>query len=272
MHIVENNGARIPALGLGTMRLKDETCVRIVSAALQQGYRHIDTAQMYGNEREVGEGLKASAIPREQIFVTTKVWWDKFAPGDLENSVEESLMKLDLSFVDLLLLHWPNPKIPYVDTLNALAKVKRAGLTKHVGVANNTVALLAEAMKLSPEPLVNNQIEVHPLLDQKKMLAACARHGVSVTAYCPIGRGKIDNATLDRIGAKHGKTGAQVSLRWLVQQGMIVIPGTSKEVRLQENAAIFDFTLSDAEMAEIGTLAQPDGRIVSPPFAPKWDV
>jgi diketogulonate reductase-like aldo/keto reductase len=272
MEVVENKGARIPVLGLGTMRLKEETCVRIVSTALQQGYRHIDTAQMYGNEREVGEGLKASSIPREQIFVTTKVWWDKFAPVDLENSVEESLKKLDLRYVDLLLLHWPNPKVPYVDTLNSLAKVKRAGLTKHVGVANNTVALLAEAVKLSPEPLVNNQIEVHPMLDANKILAACAQHDVSVTAYCPIGRGKLDNPTLDRIGAAHGKSGAQVSLRWLVQQGMIVIPGTSKEERLKENAAIFDFTLTDAEMAEISKLAQPDGRIVSPPFAPKWDV
>jgi len=276
MQVVESKGARIPIIGLGTMRMKEDTCVRIVAAALKLGYRHLDTAQMYGNEREVGEGLKAglaqAGLKREDVFLTTKVWWEKFAPGDLEKSVDESLAKLGVPWVDLLLLHWPNPKVPYGDTLNALAKVKRAGLTKHVGVANNTVALLEQAVKLSPEPIVTNQIEVHPFLDQSKILFACKRHGIPVTAYCPIGRGKAPgNEVLDRIGKKYNKTAAQISLRWLVQQGIIVIPGTSKEERLKENYSIFDFSLSDQEMAEVGALKKANERVVNPPFAPQWD-
>jgi 2,5-diketo-D-gluconate reductase B len=276
MQFIESKGARIPIIGLGTMRMKEDTCVRIVAAALKLGYRHLDTAQNYGNEREVGEGLKAglaqAGLKREDVFLTTKVWRDRFVLGDLEKSVDESLAKLGVPWVDLLLLHWPNPEVPYGDTLNALAKVKRAGLTRHVGVANNTVALLEEAVKLSPEPLVTNQIEVHPLLDQSKILFACKRHGIAVTAYCPIGRGRAPgNAVLDRIGKTHSKTAAQISLRWLVQQGIIVIPGTSKEERLQENFAIFDFNLSDHEMAEIGALKKANERVVNPPFAPQWD-
>jgi 2,5-diketo-D-gluconate reductase B len=277
MDVVEAHGARIPAVGLGTMTLKEAVGVEIVQEALRLGYRHLDTAQNYGNEREVGEGLRASGVPCEEVFITTKVWWNRFAAGDLERSVDESLERLQLPVVDLLLLHWPNPQIPLADTIGALCKVKRAGLTRHIGVANFTVALLDEAMKLATEPLVTNQIEVHPFIDQTKVMAACKRYGMAVTAYCPIARGRVPgNEVIERIakahGKKaHGKSAAQVALRYLVQMGLIVIPRTSKKERLAENIAIFDFTLSDAEMAEIGTLKRPDGRVVSPPFAPKWD-
>jgi len=270
--VVEAHGARIPAIGLGTMTLKDDVCSQTVSAALQMGYRHLDTATFYGNERAVGEGLRASGIPRDQVFITTKVRHVDLKPGDFERAVENSLTLLGLPAVDLLLIHWPSPELPLSAYIPALCKAKRAGQTKHIGVANFTIQLLDEALKIADEPLVNNQIEAHPMLDQSKLIAHCKNLGLSMTAYCPIGRGKVPGTeTLDRIGARHGKSGAQVSLRWLVQQGLIPIPRTSNPEKLKQNLNIFDFTLSDAEMAEIATLKRPDGRIVSPPQAPKWD-
>ncbi len=272
MQTIEANGARIPAIGLGTMTLKENICVDTVSAALRAGWRHLDTAQMYGNEREVGEGFRASGIPREQVFVTTKAWHNRLKAGDLERSVEESLGKLALPWVDLLLIHWPNPAVPLAETIAALCKVKRAGLARHIGVANFTVPLLDEAVKLADEPLVTNQIEVHPFLDQAKVIGACRRHGLSVTAYCPIARGKVPgNPVLETIAKTHGRTAGQIALRWLVQQGLIAIPRTAKIERLAENIAVFDFALTDADMAEIAGLKRPDGRVVSPPHAPKWD-
>jgi 2,5-diketo-D-gluconate reductase B len=272
MQTITANGATIPAIGLGVMTLKDETCINAVDTALRIGYRHIDTAQMYGNEREVGEGLRASGVPREQIFVTTKVWHDRQKAGDLERSVDESLARLNLSFVDLLLIHWPNKDVPLEETFGALAKTKRAGKTRHVGVANFTVALIEQAVKVSSEPLVTNQIEVHPFIDRSKVIEASRRHGLSITAYCPIARGAAPgDAVLERIGKTHGKSPAQVSLRYLVQQNIIPIPRTANPKHLQENLDVFDFTLSDAEMKELRALASANTRIVSPPHAPQWD-
>jgi diketogulonate reductase-like aldo/keto reductase len=272
MQFVEANGARIPAVGLGTMTLKGDLCVDVVSSALKAGYRHLDTAERYGNEAEVGQGLHSSGVKREDVFITTKVYWDRLAPGEFERSFDESLKKLKLAAVDLLLIHWPNPKVPLKDSVASLCKAKRAGLTRHVGIANFTVPMIEEAVALATEPLVTNQIEVHPYLDQSKVIAAGRRHGLSVTAYCPLARGKVPgDETLIRVGKAHGKSASQVVLRYLVQQGLIVIPRTSKRERLTENLAIFDFSLSDTEMAEIAGLRRPDGRVVNPPHAPKWD-
>jgi diketogulonate reductase-like aldo/keto reductase len=276
MNAVEANGARIPAIGLGTMTLKGDVCVGAVKTALQLGYRHIDTAERYGNEAEVGEGLaqglRAAGLKREDVFVTTKVYQDKLAPADFRRSFAESLEKLKLPWVDLLLIHWPNPAVPLPETLAALCGAKRDGRARHVGVANFTTALLQEAVKLASEPLVTNQIEVHPFLDQGKVLAACRHHGMAVTAYCPIARGKVPgNDTLERIGKTHGKSSSQVALRYLVEQGIVPIPRTATPDHLAANLAVFDFKLSDAEMAEIGKLKRPDGRVVNPPHAPKWD-
>jgi diketogulonate reductase-like aldo/keto reductase len=272
MPVVTSGGARIPAVGLGTMTLKDATCVELVGAALRLGYRHLDTAQMYGNEREVGEGLAASGVKREDVFLTTKIWHDRLAPGDLERSVDESLARLKVAAVDLLLIHWPNARIPLGDTLRSLAAVKRDGRTRHIGLANFTIPLIEQAVSRSPEPLVNNQIEVHPYLDQSRVIAACRRHGLVVTAYCPLARGKVPaDPALIRIGDAHGKTATQTALRYLVQLGLAVIPRTSKPERLKENLEVFDFTLSDAEMAEIAALRRADGRVVNPPHAPPWD-
>jgi 2,5-diketo-D-gluconate reductase B len=270
--VLTAGGAVIPVLGLGTMTLKGAACVDIVSTALRLGYRHLDTAQMYGNEREVGEGLAASGIKREDVFLVTKVWHDRLKPGDLEQSVEESLAKLGVGPVDLLLIHWPNAAIPLADTLGALARVKRDGRARHIGVANFTIALIDEAMRLTTEPLVCNQIEAHPYLDRSRVIAACRRHGMAVTAYCPLARGKVPgDPVLARIGKVHGKTATQVALRYLVERGLAVIPRTGKPERLEENMAIFDFALSEAETAEIAALNRPDGRLVNPPHAPQWD-
>ena len=271
---IEAHGARIPLIGLGTWDLRGSACARLVEQALRLGYRHIDTAEMYDNEREVGEGLHASGVKRDEVFITTKVWPSHFAPRELERAAKESLVRLRLSEVDLLLLHWPNSQIPLSETLGALCKFKRMGFARHIGVSNFTVALIEEAVTLSDEPLVCNQIEVHPHLDQSKVIAACRRHGMAVVAYSPIARGRVKHEpTLARIGQAHGKTAAQVSLRFLVQQGIAVIPRTSRIERLSENLAIFDFELSAAEMAEIGGLASRDGRVVDYSYSgsPKWD-
>jgi 2,5-diketo-D-gluconate reductase B len=276
MNVVAANGAKIPVIGLGTMTLMDAVCVEAVETALRLGYRHIDTAERYRNETEVGEGLRrglrANGLAREDVFVTTKVFHDRLAAADFERSLDQSLRNLELSWVDLLLIHWPNPKVPLKETLDLLCKARRDGRAKHVGVANFTTSLLQDAVKLASEPLVTNQIEVHPFIDQDKVLAACRVHGLAVTAYCPLARGKVPgNDVLARIGRAHGKTSAQIALRYLVQQGIIPIPRTSNPDHLAANLATFDFTLSDVEMTEIAGLKHTGLRVVNPPHAPRWD-
>jgi 2,5-diketo-D-gluconate reductase B len=271
---VEAKGARIPLAGLGTWDLRGRTCARVVEQALRLGYRHIDTAEMYDNEREIGEALRASGVPRNDVFVATKVWPSHFAPRELLRATKESLVRLRMSEVDLLLLHWPNQQIPLSETLGALSKVKQDGMTRHIGVSNFNTTQLEEATALSTEPLVCNQFEMHPFLDQSKLVAACRNKGMAVVAYSPVARGRAkSDAVLARIGQEHGKTAAQVSLRYLVQQDIVVIPRTSKIERLEENISIFDFALSETEMAEIASLDQRDGRIVDWSFtgSPKWD-
>ena len=273
MHFVEaNGGARIPAVGLGTWELRGRTCARLVEQALKLGYRHIDTAQIYENEREVGDGLRASGVKRDEIFVTTKVWTTHFAPNDLERSTKESLARLRLSEVDLLLLHWPNPQVPLAETLGALAHVRKLGMSRHIGVSNFTVALIEEAVRVCSEPLACDQVEYHPYLDQTRVLEACAHQGMAVVAYSPVAKGRIKNdQALARIGRAHGKTAAQVSLRWLIQQNVSAIPRSSKIERLSENINIFDFELSDDEMLQIFRMGSAKGRLTDYGFAPKWD-
>ena len=269
---VEAGDAKIPAIGLGTWELRGRTCARIVEQALRLGYRHIDTAQAYENEREVGDGLRASGVRRDDVFVATKIWTTHFAPNELERSVKESLVRLRMPEVDLLLLHWPNPHVPLAETLGALAHAKRMGLARHIGVSNFTVALMEQAVALSGEPLVCNQVEYHPYLDQAKVRATCDQHGLALVAYSPIAKGRIkSDQTLAAIGRAHRKSPAQVCLRWLVQQNVAAIPRTSRVERLSENINIFDFELSDDEMTQIAALASPRGRLTDFGFAPKWD-
>jgi len=262
----------IPLIGLGTWELRGRTCARMVEQAIRLGYRHIDTAEMYDNEREVGEGLRASGARREEVFVTTKIWPSHFAAGALERAAKDSLSRLRLAQVDLLLLHWPNPQVPLGETLDALCKVRRMGLARNVGVSNFTVALIEQATALSQEPLASNQVEYHPYLDQTKVKTACGQHGLALVAYSPIAKGRIKtDETLAKIGRAHRKTPAQVCLRWLVQQNVSAIPRTSRIERLSENIEIFDFELSAQEMDQISALSHPKGRLTDFGFAPKWD-
>jgi 2,5-diketo-D-gluconate reductase B len=271
MNVIKANGFKIPIVGLGTWALRGRDCTRLTEQAIRIGYRHIDTAQMYDNEREVGEGVRASGL-RSEVMVTTKVQPTLLAPHDFERSVKESLARLRIDVIDLLLIHWPNPRVPLVETLGAMAKMKQEGYTRQIGISNFTVALLEEANKISSEPLVCNQIECHPFLNQDKVIASCRKQGMAVVAYSPIARGSATgDKLLQKIGKAHGKTAAQICLRWLVQQGIVVIPRTSKVKRLEENFELFDFELSDAEMREIAALARSGGRIVDWTWSPKWD-
>jgi len=274
VQVVEANGARIPLVGLGSWELRGRACARIAEQALRLGYRHIDTAEMYDNEREVGEGLRASGIDRNEVFITTKIWPSHFAPRELERAAKNSLVRLRLTDVDLLLLHWPNPEIPLSETIGALCRVKQAGLARHIGVSNFTVALIEDAVRVATEPLVCNQIEMHPFVDQSKVIAAGRAHHMAIVAHTPIADGRAKNdTTLARIGNAHRKTAAQICLRWLVQQGIAAIPRSSRIERLEENITIFDFQLSTDEMTEIAKLARRGGRLVDYAYSgtPKWD-
>ncbi|HEV3245972.1 MAG TPA: aldo/keto reductase [Beijerinckiaceae bacterium] len=273
MHNVQAGGASIPSLGFGTWAARGDECAQAVTWALESGYRHVDTAAVYANEEAVGDGIRASRVPRGEIFLTTKVGPDDIDEGKLERSAEASLKRLGFDHVDLLLIHWPSPKIPLKRSMAALAKAKRRGLTRHIGVSNFTPALIAEALALSEEPIVTNQCEYHPRLDQSRLIAACRQKEVSFTSYCPLGRaGDILTAPkVTAIAKRHGKTPAQVLLRWQVQQqGVIAIPKSANRQRIAENIAIFDFALDDAEMGVLFGLAIPQGRIVSPAWAPDW--
>jgi diketogulonate reductase-like aldo/keto reductase len=274
MEPVAAGAARIPRLGFGTWELRGRHAQAMVETALELGYRHLDTAQMYGNEAEVGAAIRAVGLPRAEIFVTTKVWPDRFRAGDLERSAEESLARLGLDAIDLLLLHWPNPNVPLAETLAALERVAARGIARHLGVSNFTVALLDEALALAARPLVCNQVEYHARLDQSALLARVRGVGMALTAYCPLARGKLVlDPVLQRIGARHRKSAGQVALRWLVQQdGVVAIPRSGKPEHARANFAIFDFALSAEEMAEIDRLAQGRGRVVDlPGLAPDWD-
>jgi diketogulonate reductase-like aldo/keto reductase len=271
MEAIVAKGFRLPTVGLGTWTMRGRDCARLVEQAIRAGYRHIDTAQMYDNERAVGEGVRASG-KRNEVVVVTKVQPTMLAPHDLMRSVKESLVNLRFDVIDLLLIHWPNPRVPLAESLGAMSMLKREGLVRAIGVSNFTVALLDEANRVSPELLVCNQVECHPYLNQDKVIAACRKHGMAMVAYSPIARGQArGDLLLGRIASKYKKTAAQVCLRWLVQQGIGVVPRTSKVQRLQENLAIFDFELSDEEMKEIARLARPGGRIVDWTYSPKWD-
>lgn len=274
MQFVTAHGAHIPALGFGTFRMPDEDVAAILPLALKTGFRHVDTAQIYGNEAAVGDVLAASGIPRGDIFLTTKVWVDRFARQDMGPSVDESLRKLKTDHVDLLLLHWPKSPVSLAEQIEGLNALVDAGKVRHIGVSNYNCALMGEAVRLSKAPIVTNQIEYHPYLDQTAVLSAARSYGMSVTAYYAMADGRVPKEDLlQDIGARHGKTAAQVTLRWLIQQqGVIALSKTATESRIAENFAVFDFSLDAEEMTAISALARPDGRIVSPGhLAPDWD-
>lgn len=267
------HGAEIPAIGFGTSSLGN--CGEIVATALKLGYRHVDTAWKYGTERGVGEGIRASGIPREDIFLCTKVSHEYLHAADFARSVDESLKNLQVDYVDLLHVHWPSTDgIPLAETMGALAKAKREGKARHVGVANFNIALTEEAMRLCPEPLVTLQAEYHPYLDQSRVLAFCRKAGLIFTAYCPLARGRLfKDPVIAEIARSKGKTIAQVALRWLMQQGNIApIPRSSNPRHMAESLDVFNFSLTGDEMKRIFALKRPDGRIANPVGrAPAWD-
>lgn len=253
MPIVEVGDARIPALGLGTWQNTGPQCAETVRNALELGYRHVDTAQMYGNEAEVGEGLAAADVHREDIFLTTKIWRSNLRRDDALSSVRVSLSKLGVDVVDLLLIHWPHPLVPVEETLGAMEELRDEGLVRHLGVSNFTAAQLQEAIRAANAPLITDQVLYHPYKDRSDLRSVCAEHDVALTAYSPLGRGAVlSDETLVDIGARHDKCAAQVALRWLIQQdGVVAIPKATGRDHLAANLGIFDFSLSATEMEQI---------------------
>lgn len=273
METIEVADARIPAVGFGTFELDADTAYRMARHALEVGYRHLDTAQMYDNEAAVGRALRDSGLARDEVFVTTKVWTDHFRDGDLQRSVEASLQRLGLDHADLVLLHWPNPDIPLAETLGALLDARDRGHTRHIGVSNFPSKSLRQATDITgPGQIVTNQIEFHPLLRQRTVLDTCRQLGISVSAYCPLARGQVfGNEVLAGIGARHGKNEGQVALRWLLDQNVIALPRTSSEAHAEVNLDVFDFRLSVDEHKEIERKLPGDRRLINPSFAPHWD-
>lgn len=274
MLYVTAHGAKIPAIGFGTWPMRGDECRRAVSAALEAGYRHIDTAAGYSNEREVGEAIRGSGIPRDDIFVTTKVGPSNLAEGVMQEAVASSLKQLGMEEVDLLLIHWPSRTLAAADTILTLNDVKRRGLARHIGVSNYTAALLEESWAATEEPIVVNQCEYHPYLSQEKVLAACRAHGMAFTSYSPVGRGgELADPVVTGVAERIGRTPAQVVIRWHIQQhGVVAIPKSARPSRIRENFGVFDFELEPGDMAAISALARPDGRVIDPSdVAPDWD-
>ncbi|WP_295813686.1 aldo/keto reductase [uncultured Nitratireductor sp.] len=274
MQTVEANGAFIPALGMGTWTLKGDTCTDLVVRALQAGYRHVDTAAAYDNEEAVGKGLRASDVKREDVFLTTKVWWTDIAGADLERSAMESRARLGVDYIDLLLIHWPNPNVELTESVRALNRMRENGLARHIGVSNFPTAFLAEASRLSDAPLVANQVEYHPFLNQDRVHDACRQAGMAMVSYCPLARGGdlFSQPEVAEPARRYGKSPAQIVLRWHIQQdGVVAIPRTSNPDRLVENADIFNFALNAEEMAAISALRERGVRICDYDFSPVWD-
>jgi len=267
---VEVQGTPVPALGFGTWLMEGEDAAEGVRDALEVGYRQIDTARAYWNEREVGRGIADSGVPRDEIFLTTKVPHDEATAGEVERAAEESLERLAVDQLDLLLLHWPNPDVPLEETLTAMNAIREDGRTRHIGVSNFPPGLLEQALELAP--VFCNQVEYHPFLDQSRLLEVARANDVLVTAYSPLAHGRVpEDETLARIGRNHGKSAGQVALRWLLDQpGVSPIPKASSHERRAENFDVLDFALTDDERAEIDALPK-NVRTANPAWAPDWD-
>ncbi len=274
MITVEAGGAAIPALGLGTWNKYGDECARAVEHALRVGYTHIDTAARYGNEEAVGQGIRKSGVGRDDFWLTTKIWYTDIGADNLQLAADASLGRLGVDQVDLLLIHWPNTDIPLAESIDALNAVKDAGKARHIGISNFTTAQLVEAVALSAAPLIANQCEYHPFLDQKAVRAACRENDMAFIGYCPIMRGGelFKTPEVTDAAAAHGRSPAQIVLRWHVQQdGVAAIPGSSNPGRIEENIDIFGFELTSAEMAAISGLARSNGRLIDGDWAPAWD-
>ncbi|MEN3030065.1 2,5-didehydrogluconate reductase DkgB [Chromobacterium amazonense] len=265
---------QMPKLGAGTFRLKEQQAEDAVAMALELGYRHIDTAQIYRNEADVGRAIANSGLPRGELYVTTKIWTDQFAQGKLIPSLRASLDKLGLEQVDMTLIHWPSPKdeVPMAVYMEQLAEAKQLGLTREIGVSNFTIKHLEQAIAVvGADAIATHQLEVHPYLQNLKVLAFCRQHGIALTGYMPLAYGRvIQDPVLQDIARKHGATAAQVALAWQLQQDIAVIPSSTKRANLAANLKALTLRLDDADMARIAKL-EDGGRIADPDFAPAWD-
>ena len=268
--------ANIPVLGLGTWQSTGQDCVDVVSQALKMGYEHIDTAQAYGNEKEVGQGIKQSGVSRDKFFLTTKIFPDdmKFEPEKLIAAAKRSLADLDTDYVDLLLLHWPDDRVPLSETIPALCELQKQGLTRHIGVSNFNIANIIEAEKYADVPIVVNQVEFHPFIKQKTLQTFLNNHHILLEAYSPLARGDVfDNEIIKEIADKHNVTPAQISLAWILSdKHRIAIPKTSNPDHLQGNLDAIKVQLSAGDIEKISSLARADGRkIKHPDYSPEWD-
>jgi diketogulonate reductase-like aldo/keto reductase len=270
----EARGASVPVPGFGTWQLSGDEVLEILPQALEMGYRHIDTAEAYDNEAEIGTCLEESGIPRREIFLASKISPRHYISGDFRLTVEAILKRLRTDHLDLLLLHWPAFRGTTLEaTIERLNAVRDEGLVLHIGVSNFTIGLLDRAWSATTHPLAVNQVEYHPFLDQDKLLAEMEGREMILAAYSPLAQGRTArNRVLEEIGEAHGKTGPQVALRWLVQRGTVPLPRTSDPRHARENLEVFDFELSESEMGRVGELHEPAGRIVDPAGdAPDWD-
>lgn len=257
MHHVEVGGASIPRVGLGTSRLTGQACVGTVETALDLGYRHVDTAQHYDNEAAIGEALRNTDVPREDVFLTTKVWRSNLRADDLRASVEASLDRLGVEAVDLLLVHWPHPRVPIEETLGTMEHLREEGKAVHLGVSNFTASQLEEAIDVADAPIVADQIHYNVYADQADVHEVCVGRDVALTAYSPLAKGRVvDDEVLREIGQSHDVTAAQVALRWLLQQeNVVVIPRSANPDHLRANLEVFEFELTSREMARIHELS-----------------
>ncbi|MFL9926204.1 2,5-didehydrogluconate reductase DkgB [Herbaspirillum lusitanum] len=264
----------IPAIGLGTFRLKDQQVIDSVSTGLELGYRHIDTAQIYGNEAEVGQAIAGAKLPRQDLFVTTKIWTDNLAQDKLIPSLKESLSKLQMDQVDLTLIHWPAPSdsIAVGEYMRALKMAKDQGLTRLIGVSNFTMAHLKQAIDVvGAGQIASLQIEIHPFLQNRKLVEYARSQGIHLTAYMPLAYGKVmSDATLQKIAEKHNVSPAQVALAWSLQQGFAIIPSSTRRANLESNLQAATLALSAEDMQAIATLDRGE-RLANPDFAPQWD-
>jgi 2,5-diketo-D-gluconate reductase B len=267
---LEVQGVEIPKLGLGTWQLSGEDCVEAVRDAIELGYRHVDTARAYGNEAQVGQGLHDSGANRDEIFLTTKLWYTELRPIGVHDQVEQSLRDLRTEYIDLLLIHWPNRRVALADTLAAMVEAREAGRVRHLGVANFPAAMLREALEHAP--LVCDQVEYHPYLAQPHVLALARERGLMMTAYSPLAQGAVlRDPVLAEIAEAHERTPAQIALRWLLDQPSVAaVPKSSTREHRAANLDLFDFELTDEERGRIAGLER-GHRTIDPPWAPDWD-
>ncbi|HTH98268.1 MAG TPA: aldo/keto reductase [Stellaceae bacterium] len=272
MDNLTGNGMVLPRLGLGTYRMQGDACRKAVETALELGYRHIDTAEMYGNEDAVGAALATTSVPRSEIKVTSKVWYTNLAPDAMRRAHEGTLTKLGTDYVDLYLIHWPGPDMNLPQALETLMKIREEGGAKAIGVANFTVALLKQTIEDVKAPIACNQVEYHVLLGQDTLRNYMREHGLALTAYCPLAQGRLaEHRALDEIGRKHNVSAAQVALAWLLNHdGVAAIPKAGRIESQKANLEALKLRLDAEDMAAIATLPKKQ-RCVSPGFAPHWD-